>query len=870
MSRITDGVTRTVLDNGLTVLVKENHSAPVVAIHTYVKAGYFNEADRVAGISHLIEHMFFKGTARRPAAEIATETKELGGYLNAATIYDHTVYYTVLPSKHFVQGLDIQSDALIHSVFDPDALEKETEVVIEEAKRKLDMPAAMAQEKLFELAFRKHRIRRWRIGTEEGLRALTRADLLAFHSHLYRPENIVLTVVGDIDTGSAQREIAKYYGSFDKGELLKEDSPPEPPQQAFQYRLLSGNIQQCYLALGFHVPDLFNSDSYALEILGIILGQGRSSRLFQSVKEDQGLAKEISASNYALQGLGLFQIFAVTLPETVRQAVLAIAGELGVLLATPVTEDELRKAQNLLLASYTRRLETVSGQASTLASYEAMGGYRRLDEYMRGLNQVTSQDILRVVLRYLVPQNMSVLEYVPDELQLEPLSVAELEKCIATKIPTGEAADATAEEVASPGPFVVLPAAEGNNQVELKILSNGMRLLVKENHSVPLIASGIFALGGRPDEDRQSAGISTLMAKSALRGTERRSAARVAAEIEQLGSSINFVAEADYFSCTMTTISSHFDAGWDVLSDVLCHPVFPASEVEKEKHDMLARLDRQRDDMFHYPVQRLFEMMFRGHAYGLQSLGSPESLAALSANSLDRWRRSHLCAENMLVTIVGAVETERAADLVESKLEHLDRCTEVPDPSRPPKAGQGQFVETVHKEQSALVLGFGGPGFLDRDYYAMRVLQNILTGLGGRLFEELRSRQSLAYTVSAFEVARRFAGTFLFYIATSPEKEEAARASLLRELRKISEELVSQQELTRSVRFTSGTYEIGLETNRAQMLQMAHCELLGKGWESVARFRDRITEVTAEEILQAVSRHFNMDSYCEAVIRGKS
>ena len=194
--KLSTGVKKIVLNNGLTVLIKENHNAPVAAIFSYVKAGYFNESDPLAGISHLIEHMFFKGTKKRGVGQIARETKSLGGYLNASTIYDHTLYYTVLPGGNFARGLDIQADALMNSIFDPDELQKETEVVIQEAKRKLDTPSAVATERMFELAFEKHRMRRWRIGTEDGLRAFTRDDFLSFYKNLYRPENIILVVVG--------------------------------------------------------------------------------------------------------------------------------------------------------------------------------------------------------------------------------------------------------------------------------------------------------------------------------------------------------------------------------------------------------------------------------------------------------------------------------------------------------------------------------------------------------------------------------------------------------------------------------------------------------------------------------------------------
>ncbi len=181
--KISDGVLKYELENGLTVLLKATHTTPVVAIYTYVKAGYFDETDDVVGISHLIEHMFFKSTEKRDAGALAKETKALGGYLNASTIYDHTLYYTVLPSENVAQGLELQSDALINCAFKPDELQSETEVVIQEAKRKLDMPSSVAREKLFELAFTKHRMRRWRIGEEDGLRKLTRDDYLNFHEN---------------------------------------------------------------------------------------------------------------------------------------------------------------------------------------------------------------------------------------------------------------------------------------------------------------------------------------------------------------------------------------------------------------------------------------------------------------------------------------------------------------------------------------------------------------------------------------------------------------------------------------------------------------------------------------------------------------
>src|SRR5215213_9003629 len=182
-----DSVRRTTLANGLTVLVHRDDSAPAVAIVTYVKAGYFDETDDIIGIAHVLEHMFFKGTPTRGVGEIAKQTKASGGYLNAHTIYDHTMYYTVLPSAGFVSGLEIQADAYASSLIDAEELRKELEVIIQEAKRKADNPSAVATETLYEVLHDRHRMRRWRIGREAGLRQLTREHLLGFYRNFYRP-----------------------------------------------------------------------------------------------------------------------------------------------------------------------------------------------------------------------------------------------------------------------------------------------------------------------------------------------------------------------------------------------------------------------------------------------------------------------------------------------------------------------------------------------------------------------------------------------------------------------------------------------------------------------------------------------------------
>lgn len=271
-------VHRSILGNGLTVLVRQDRSAPVVAIVTYVKAGYFDETDDVVGISHVLEHMYFKGTPTLGVGEIAKATKAAGGYLNAGTIYDHTSYYTVLPAKGFRAGLEIQADAYANSLIDGDELARELEVIIQEAKRKDDNPHAVATETLYELLHDRHRIRRWRIGREPGLRALRREHVLAFYHTYYRPGNTVLTIVGDVDPIVAAREVERLYGALPSAEVQRDRGPEERVQPGFRVREWTGDIAQTQVAIGWRTPGTLHPDTAPLDVLAVILGTGRAAR----------------------------------------------------------------------------------------------------------------------------------------------------------------------------------------------------------------------------------------------------------------------------------------------------------------------------------------------------------------------------------------------------------------------------------------------------------------------------------------------------------------------------------------------------------------------------------------------------------------
>ncbi|HET9986468.1 MAG TPA: pitrilysin family protein [Longimicrobiales bacterium] len=857
------------LDNGLTVLVREDHSAPVVAIVTHVRAGYFNEPDRLVGISHVLEHMYFKGTERRGAGEIAQETKAAGGFLNAATIYDYTYYYTVLPASSLEMGLDIQADALRNSEINEEELRKELLVIIQEARRKLDNPDAVATEALFEEMFEVHRIRRWRIGTEEELRRLTRKDVWEYYCNLYRPSNIVLVVAGDVDPERTFELVERHYGDMPAGEPVKETSPEEPPRRGFRLREMAGDIVHSYAELGWRTPGTTHEDTPALDVLAVVLGQGRASRLYQGVRE-LGLVTSIQSQNYTPTELGVFGISAELRPESAPAALEAIAREVEGVRAAPVTSRELERARNILEARVVRRVETAEGQANLLADWQALGDWRLAERYLERLAATTLEDLHRVAEEYLDLDATTLLLYRPREappLGVDAPTLREvLRQAAATARPVRET-----EPPELPVPLELVPpqSVRVEDDVHFYDLADGTRLAVKPRRSTPLVSMTIAFRGGSAHEEPANAGLTSLMARASVKGTARRTAAELAEATESLGGAISPSVGADTFSWSLSLPSRHFERGFALLADPALHPSFPEPEVERERKVALSDLERVRDDTYDYPMQLFLETAFAGSSYGLTLADAEATMRRAGREEVAAWHRREVLEGERWVLVVGDVDPDTAAAVVARELEAL----EPPRPRGPARlprwpATPASLEATLAKAQTALALGFPGPDRSDPDRYAVQVLSSVVSGLGGRFFEELRGRRSLSYTVAAYPITRWLAGAFVAYMATAPEQEEEARAALLREFEKLREEPVTADELERAKRYTIGAWQIRQQTNGAQLGNILGAVMLGSGLDEVREFEKRIRAVTPEAILGVARRYFEPERMVQGIVRG--
>lgn len=862
----TADVHREVLPNGLTLLVQEDRSAPAVAVVTHVKAGFFDEPDRWVGVSHVLEHMFFKGTARRGVGAIARETKQAGGYLNASTTYDHTTYFTVLPASGLTAALDIQSDALRHSVIDAEELGRELQVIIQEAKRKLDTPSALTHETLYEVMFDRHRIRRWRIGRESQLAGYARSDLWDYYSSRYVPERTIVAIVGALDAGEALALAREAYGDWAPAPGAVDRSPEEPARRGVRARTLRGDVARAELALGWRTVAALHPDSPALDLAAAILGTGRGSRLYRRLREP-GIASWVAAHHYSPTELGVMSISAELAPDRVEETLAGIAESVTQIALLGPSWHDLERARTLVRARWAHRMESMEGRAASLAEAEALDGYDLLDREYAALGEVEPAQVQEAVEKYLPPDSVSGVLYLP-RAEGADLTDETLARAFAVTPLAAAGSPPPARRVSRP-PLGVRSRREANVvHSELP----GVDLLVWRKTGVPLVSLGIYVPRRRFDPPEQ-AGIGALTVRSAVRGAAGLDAGGLAFAFEGLGGTLGAIAASDWLGFGTTVLAEHLPEAAALLDSVFSEPHLDDASIGLERGVMVAEAEQVTDDMFRYPFQLAFALGFGERGYGLPVAGLPATLLDIVGADVRSWHRLALLETRPVVVAVGDVDPDRASELLAGAFgRRAPLAAEGPLPEMAWVGGEGigppERVVAREKAQAALAIGFPGPSRRDPDHAAAQVWAAVASGLGGRLFEALRDRRSLAYTVVATAWQKARAGALLAYIATSPEREEEAREEMMRELERFRTEEVSEVELRQAINYLAGQAEVSRQSGGAVAAEILEAWIAGTGLRELEEPGARFRSVTAAAVLRVAARCLDRSRRVEGVVRG--
>ena len=827
-----------ILPNGLTIVVQEDRTAPVASVQAWCATGSIDEDQHLgAGLSHILEHMLFKGTNTRSTNEIAQKIQDVGGYINAYTSFDRTVFWIDVPKDGVTTALDILADAMMNSTLPPAEYQKEQEVIRREFAMGMDDPDRMVSLLLFATAYQRHPYRFPVIGELEIYNQLTQEQVMQYYKTRYVPNNLTFVVVGDVDAGKVRQQLAELFKPYPEKSLKPLFIPEEPPQLGRREVHREFATELTHLALAWHIPGVTNPDVPALDLLSTILGDGRSSRLYRRVREEAGLAFSISAFSYTPGDPGLFGIDATVDPkkrEAAEQLALRIVDEVK---HAGVTADELEKVKKIILSHHLGALTTMRGQASDIGSNWLLTRDLNFSRhYLDAVQKVTLEDIKRVAANYLTENNLTVVSLNP-------------KGSLGAKT---EAAKA--------------PAA---GEVQKFELANGLRLLVREDPRLPLVGMGAVFRGGLLAETPDTNGITRLMAKVLLKGTKTRTAEQIANDIEAVGGSISSDAGNNSFSVSVDVMKPDVKLGLDLFSDVLLNATFPEKAIAREKEIQIASIQQEEEQLTAVARNIMREALFPQHPYALRSNGSVESVQRLTQKDLIEFRDRYVVAKNGVIYVFGDVKAAEVKQLVEQALGKMNSGALALTDAKPSMPlGKPEIVESrKDKAQGVLMVGFRGASLSSPDRYALELIDEASSDLGSRFFVRIREQMGLAYYVGASEMQGLVPGLFAFYLGTDPEKIEPVKTALLDEIQKLANEGLTPEELARAKKKLIGQQEIANQSNDAFGYHCALDELYGLGFNYYKQLEHDVNAVMLEDIKQVAAKYFRDQPYVLATVR---
>src|SRR6478752_6650218 len=773
---------RWTLANGLTLIVQEDRSAPVASVQAWCATGSTTEDKHLgAGLSHILEHMLFKGTKTRSTNEIAQKIQDVGGYINAYTSFDRTVFWIDVPRDGALTALDILADAMMNSTLPAQEYAKEQEVIRREFAMGMDDPDRTITHLLFATAYQRHPYQLPVIGLIDIYNNLTQEQVMEYYKTRYVPNNLTFIVVGDVVAAEVREKLENLFKDQPAKSLAPLYIPPEPPQLGLREVHQEFATELTHFAMAWHVPEISHPDVPALDLLSVILGEGHSSRLYRKVREESGLAFAISAFSYTPGDPGLLGVDAVLDPKNRSAAQSLILQIIEEIRHNGVTAEELAKGKKIALSQELASLRTMRGQATDLGTNWFLT--RNLNfgrEYLEKVQKVTLDDIKRVAIQYLSEENLTIVSLNPKGSLISKSDVA---------------------------------AAAATSEIQKFELSNGLRILVREDARLPLIAMSAIFRCGLLCETEGNNGITRLAAKTLLKGTKTRSAEQIADQLEAVGGEITSQAGNNSFAVNLDVTQPDLALGTDILADVLLNATMPAKAVEREKEIQLAKIKDEDEKPTSVARNLVKRALFPGHPLGLRPEGTPESVSRLNSKDLLAFRDRYVVAQN------GVIAVFRGADL------------------------------------------------FNPDRYALELIDEASSDLGSRLFIRIREQMGLAYYVGAAQVQALVPGFFAFYLGTDPEKIEPVKQAFLDEIHKLSSEGLTAAELARAKKKLIGQQQIQNQSNDVFAYMTGLDELYGLGFNHYRELEAKVNAVTLDNIKRVAAKYFGKQAYVLAIVR---
>ena len=864
---MTSAIREMFLGNGMKVILKGVHSAPVTSTWLWYRVGSRNEVEGCTGMSHWVEHMMFKGSSQFAKGEIMRAVDRYGGYANAMTSYDFTAYYATLPGDRAELALRIEADRLATATFDPIELEAERSVIVAEREGSENEPRYMLAEKATATAFRVHPYHHQTIGWKEDLANLTRDQIYAHYKRYYVPNNAVLVIVGDFQVHDHLALVERLFGHIPPEHLPNEATSSEPIQCGERRVTLRMPGSAPIVRISYHTPPVSHRDYVPLVILDAILSggkamfafggsQARSARLYRALVETR-LASSVGSSYHPSLDPFLLTVGATVRdgrqPTEVERALLA---EVARLQDEPVQDRELRVAVRQTQAQFAYSSESVTGQALTLGFLEIVDDYKRVESIFDELAQATPGDVQRVARAYLTEDNRTVGWFSPTTGEQ------------GTTVGASGAAHCT---IPNRGMFAyskVRTPTISAETVTRRQLDNGIVILVKENPASACVTIAGEMEAGSFHETDATAGLAALTASMLRRGTQKHTFQELNASLDSVGASASFSAMRDAMAFGGRALAEDFTLLVDLLAEILMQPSFPGDELETIRGQILTHLGILETDTAYRADQTFVRRLYpTGHPYARPLLGTSDTLSSFDTSHLAEFYRTYYHPETLVISVVGAIETGRAIDelaatLGEWRVEGLPHRPRVPQANTPAEIIT-ERVPMPGKAQVDLILGVVGMARTSPDYHPAVMANIILGSLGmmGRLGSRVRDAQGVAYYVSSSVRGGPGPHPWSIIAGVHPKDVDRAVAAILDEVARLREEPVLDGELDDCRSYLTGILPLQLETNEGIATYLLSIEEYDLGLDYLQRYPAIIGSITKEGLQETVRRYFTPDRY---------
>lgn len=833
------------LDNGQTVIIKEVKTNPIVTMDTWIKTGSINETDANNGVAHFLEHLFFKGSKNHAPGEFDKLLETKGAITNAATSKDFTHYYITIPSKYFDEALELHADMLMNPLIPRKELEKERKVVLEEICKDENSPDHVVYDNLVSMLYTDHPYKRKVIGTKEIIETIPRDEILNYYNTWYSPSNMVTVIVGDVN---AEDVLSKVKQNFN-GNPQKAPKPVYPKEKQLTEqakKIVYLPAQSGYMLIGFRGTTISAPDSYALDVLATILGEGRSSIFYQEIKDKLQLAYSISASNAGFKDDGIFYISANFTPDKLQKLENTIFDKINQVKKDGVTAEQVQLAKNVIERNTYYERESISNIAQEIGYIMVTANDIKVyDDYVANIKKVTQEDVKRVANKYLGVNRSAVSIVLPESSK---------EKEISNITPAKVDAKLVSE----------------NKNTQKYELSNGTTILFTPNTSNEIVAINILAKGGNFLQDKF--GVSNLTASTMLKGTKKYSSLELAETLEDNGIKIAPGARSDAFSVTVLTTKNEYEKTLALLNEIINNATFPDYEIEKVKNDKLNGIKQSRDIPLQVAIEEYKHLIFDGTPYSNSTHLLEKNIPLITRADIVKYYNKIFAPQNIVVSINGNVDKDQTIKAFSTmfKSTGTEKFAFTPhiQEIKPVTTARESIKEAPDTNTDWIFLGWQVSGMNNKkDYAALQVIDSLLgTGMSSRLFKNLRDQEGLAYQLGSSYSANALKGAFLVYIGTNPQTLEKSQKMLMAEINKLKTEFVGTKELQEAKDKLLGHFIISQETNLDKASTIGWFETAGAGYGFTEEYEKLINAVTESDIIEVANKYFN-NNYVLSIVK---